>query len=70
MIPDDRPLKSSPDCAEACGWVLPASQQQPLSNIFLLMRFVDRRFGGIARGVDTAKILGRVHSAQIKLGDL
>lgn len=43
----------SPDCVEACN----------------LTHLIDRRFQGVARGVGTAKIIGRIHSAPMKVGN-
>ncbi|KAB8648460.1 hypothetical protein FH972_026118 [Carpinus fangiana] len=42
----------SPDCAERCN----------------VTRLIDRRWQGTARGVGTARILGRVHRAALRLG--
>ncbi|GJP32733.1 hypothetical protein CLOM_g17330 [Closterium sp. NIES-68] len=39
-------------CAERCG----------------LTRLLDRRYEGIARGVGTSKIVGRIHAVQLKIG--
>lgn len=42
----------SPDCAEACG----------------IAHLIDKRFQGMAMGVGTAKILGRIHSVPVNIG--
>lgn len=34
------------------------------------MRLLDERFSGIAKGVGTSKILGRIHAVQLQLADL
>ena len=43
----------SPSCAEACG----------------IHHLIDERFAGLARGIGTAKILGRIHNAKVQIGD-
>lgn len=43
----------SPQCVERCN----------------MSHLIDKRFQGIARGVGEAKIIGRIHSAPMKVGD-
>jgi DNA damage-inducible protein 1 len=43
----------TPECVERCN----------------MTHLVDKRFQGIARGVGTAKILGRIHSAPVRVGN-
>lgn len=62
----------SPSCAEACGYVkFTQFHRDPETHkVYRLTRLMDSRFSGIARGVGTAKILGRIHMAQMKVADL
>ncbi|KAK9493293.1 aspartyl protease-domain-containing protein [Lipomyces doorenjongii] len=43
--------------------------QATISTSLPVMFLLDRNFQGVARGVGTAKILGRIHSAPMKIGN-
>lgn len=43
----------SKDCAEKCG----------------LTRLIDTRFAGVAQGVGTCKILGKIHKVSLSIGN-
>lgn len=68
----------SPQAAEACELGFFFFHYQIFLNLKVylqpffssLMRLLDMRYAGVARGVGTAKMLGRVHGAQLKLADL
>ncbi|KAK9262031.1 aspartyl protease-domain-containing protein [Lipomyces tetrasporus] len=45
------------------------SGAQATISTSLVMFLLDRNFQGVARGVGTAKILGRIHSAPLKIGN-